>query len=236
LFDGGGVGSTSAAIGGIYMITPEWYNGDHPGGSFQPTDWCGTLRFDWTALGAGGHAQFRTQIMTDADLEFMGNLVATYVGEIVDEEIGGGVGGLGQWTVDDLRIRTVQGDPNSCFIGLFDGEDLNSNGGIYQVDPDWYAGPPDGHPGGTFNMTAWCGTPRFGWTALGGGNHMMFTTALSTNQDLMAQGTLLATYISEISTANADIMAQGVAARSAHATWLVGFVAACSLLSVLLKV
>jgi hypothetical protein len=100
------------------------------------------------------------------------------------------------FTASELTTLTTLGDPSSCYIALFDGPDGNSEGGVYLVSPAWYAGPPNGHPGGNFDFLGACGRPIFNWTSINP-SHGSFITSLLNDADFVQAGAVIATYMGE---------------------------------------
>jgi hypothetical protein len=140
-----------------------------------------------------------------------------------------------RFSQQDLEAVTILGDPTRCFIALFSAdkrdrnffeelfdirseETLNRYGGVYLVSPLWFQGPPLGHPGGNFRDRGWCGTPRYDWTDAGNGRHRRFEQFLETDQNLVENGLIVATYIGEYDLGN-----------RARASLFATVVAACSL-------
>jgi hypothetical protein len=193
LFDG----PDANAPGGVYLISPAWFTA-HPGGTFANQPWCGSPRFGWTQVNPS-HQNFATALQDDANLVQAGEIIATYMGEFSDD-------GQGPFTAADLQQMTTPNDPNSCYIGLFDGPEANSPGGVYLISPAWFTA----HPGGTFANQPWCGTPRFGWTQVNP-SHQSFATALQNDADFVQAGEIIATYMGEFSDgAQADQAANDV--------------------------
>jgi hypothetical protein len=215
LFDGPDANSP----GGVYLISPEWFTA-HPGGTFANQDWCGTPRFGWTGVNPS-HQNFATALGDDADLLQAGEIIATYMGEFSDA-------GQGPFTAADLQQMTTPNDPNSCYIGLFDGPDANSPGGVYLISPEWFTA----HPGGTFANQPWCGSPRFGWTQVNP-SHQNFATMLQNDEDLVQAGAIVATYMGEFSDgvqAGADVaIIKGSGQMNARTSLAVSLAAAGSL-------
>jgi hypothetical protein len=181
LFDGPDANSP----GGVYLISPAWFTA-HPGGTFANQPWCGTPRFGWTQVNPS-HQNFANALQNDANFVQAGQIIATYMGEFSDV-------GQGPFTAADLQQMTTPNDPNSCYIGLFDGPDANSPGGVYLISPEWFTA----HPGGTFANQPWCGTPRFGWTQVNP-SHQNFATALQNDANFVQAGQIIATYMGEFS-------------------------------------
>jgi hypothetical protein len=226
LFDG----PDSNSNGGVYLVSAQWYL-THPGGTFNGQDWCGSPRFGWTARGGGAHQQFATSLRNNANLVRNGNIIATYQAEFTG---GAQAGGLQQtWTPNEIRARTIQGDPNNCFIAIYDGGNSLSNGGIYQITPEWFTG----HLGGP--LQPFCGGLSFRWLTRFS-NHNNWATNLVENTDIIRPGNMLvATYVGELDEGlgaqdqNQNIGLRSGCDQSTRTPLVASFVAACSLSYVL---
>jgi hypothetical protein len=198
LFDG----TDANAPGGVYLISPAWY-ANHPGGTFAGQPWCGTPRPGWVQA-FGAHPQFLNSLQNNADFVKAGAVIASYVGEFIgDINAVQGINGIQNvqtFTAADLQSMTIQDDPNSCYIGMFDGPDANSPGGVYLISAAWYAA----HPGGTFAGQPWCGTPRFGWTDVNP-SHQSFIPMLQNDADFVNAGQIIATYMGEFDDGGAEV-------------------------------
>merc|ERR1712232_547773 len=85
-----------------------------------------------------------------------GQLKATYLNEFAcGENSSPATSALAK----QLQEMNVEGDPSQCYVALYAGPNCSSDGGVYLISPDWYAG----HFGGDFGKEGFCGKVHYNW-------------------------------------------------------------------------